>query len=58
MEEKLVKHVDLLIERSPALDVCKQNIILAYQILEEAYSAGRKLLVAGMVVVPRTVNTL
>ena len=41
MEEKLVKHVDLLIERSPALDVCKQNIILAYQILEEAYSAGR-----------------
>ena len=47
MEEKLVKHVDLLIERSPALDVCKQNIILAYQILEEAYSAGRKLLVAG-----------
>ena len=47
MEEKLVKHVDLLIERSPGLDVCKQNIILAYQILEEAYSAGRKLLVAG-----------
>ena len=47
MEEKLVKHVDLLIERYPALDVCKQNIILAYQILEEAYSAGRKLRVAG-----------
>ena len=47
MEEKLVKHVDLLIERYPTLDVCKQNIILAYQILEEAYSAGRKLLVAG-----------
>ena len=47
MEEKLVKHVDLLIERYPALDVCRQNIILAYQILKEAYSAGRKLLVAG-----------
>ena len=47
MEEKLVKHVDLLIERYPALGVCKQNIISAYQILEEAYSAGRKLLVAG-----------
>lgn len=47
MEEKLVKHVDLLIERYPALDVCRQNIILAYQILEEANSAGRKLLVAG-----------
>ena len=47
MEEKLVKHVDLLIERYPALGVCKQNIISVYQILEEAYSAGRKLLVAG-----------
>ena len=47
MEEKLVKHVELLIERYPALDVCKQNIILAYQILEEPYSAWRKLLVAG-----------
>lgn len=58
MEEKLVKHVDLLIERSPALDVCKQNIILAYQILEEAYSAGASCLLPAMVVVPRTVNTL
>lgn len=47
MEEKLVKHVDLLIERYPVLGVCKQDIISAYQILEEAYSAGRKLLVAG-----------
>ena len=50
MEEKLVKHVDLLIERSPALDVCKQNIILAYQ--------GESCLLPAMVVVPRTVNTL
>lgn len=47
MEEKLVKHVDLLIERYPTLCICKQDIIMAYQILEEAYSAGRKLLVAG-----------
>lgn len=47
MEEKLVKHIDLLIERYPALNVCKQDITSAYQILEEAYSAGRKLLVAG-----------
>lgn len=47
MEEKLVKHIDSLIERYPALSVCKQDLILAYQVLEEAYSAGRKLLVAG-----------
>ena len=47
MEEKLLKHVDLLIERYPALEVCKEDIISAYELLEEAYSAGRKLLVAG-----------
>ena len=47
MEERLLKHVDLLVERYPALEVCKKEIISAYELLEEAYSAGRKLLVAG-----------
>lgn len=47
MEDRLLKHVDLLIERYPSLDVCKKDIISAYELLEEAYSAGRKLLVAG-----------
>lgn len=47
MEERLLKHVDLLVERYPALEVCKKDIISAYELLEEAYSAGRKLLVAG-----------
>ena len=47
MEERLVKHVDLLIERYPVLEVCKKDIVSAYELLEETYSAGRKLLVAG-----------
>ena len=47
MEERLLKHVDLLMERYPSLEYCKEEIISAYNILEEAYSDGRKLLVAG-----------
>lgn len=47
MTENLMKHVDLLIERYPCLEACKDDIIAAYDILEEAYAAGRKLLVAG-----------
>lgn len=43
MEEQL----DLLIERYPKLTVCKEDIKKAYELLEEAYSKGRKLLVCG-----------
>ena len=41
------KHIEILVQRYPQLDSCKDDILKAYQILEEAYSAGRKLLVAG-----------
>src|SRR5699024_5056395 len=34
-------------ERHPALEVCKQDIIDAYLIMEECYENGGKLLVAG-----------
>lgn len=47
MEERLQKHLDLLIERYPTLEPCKESIAKAYDIMEEAYSNGRKLLVAG-----------
>lgn len=47
MEERLSRHVELLVERFPSLESCKNDIIAAYQLLEEAYSDGRKLLVAG-----------
>lgn len=47
MEDRLQKHVDTLIDRYPSLEVCRKDIISAYEIMEETYSAGRKLLVAG-----------
>lgn len=47
MENNILKHVDLLIERYPSLEYSKSEIISAYNILEEAYRDGRKLLVAG-----------
>lgn len=40
-------HINRLIERYPALKVCVQDIMQAYQILESSYDAGGKLLVAG-----------
>ena len=39
--------LDILIKRYPQLSICKDDIIAAYKILEEAYSNGNKLLVCG-----------
>ena len=47
MEEKLIKHIDTLINRYPNLIVCKESEIKAYKIHEESYSKGGKLLVCG-----------
>lgn len=47
MEAKLQKHIDLLIERYPALNECAQSVIKAYDILEECFAYGNKLLIAG-----------
>lgn len=47
MEEKLYKQVEGLVERYPKLAVCKEDIVKAYEILEESYSKSRKLLVCG-----------
>lgn len=43
MEEQL----NILIERYPKLVVCKEDIKKVYELLEAAYSNGRKLLVCG-----------
>lgn len=43
----MIEHIDLLIQRYPCLNNCRQDIISAYNILEEAYASGKKLLVAG-----------
>ena len=47
LEERIRRHLDLLIERYPKLECCREDIEKAYDILEEAYSKDKKLLIAG-----------
>lgn len=47
MEERIVQHISHLIDRYPKLIVCREDIIRAYELLDTAYSSGRKLLVSG-----------
>lgn len=47
MDTKVLKHIDTLIDRYPKLIVCKDDIIKAYELLEEAYLQDRKMLVCG-----------
>ncbi len=47
LEKRLEKHINLLIERYPILEQCKDSIIDAYLILENCYSNGGKVLIAG-----------
>lgn len=47
MEQKVMKHIDVLIERYPELSASKEDIINCYEILEHSYKNGGKLLVAG-----------
>ncbi len=47
MEERVIKHVNVLVERYPILETCREDIIEAYKILEECYESDHKLLIAG-----------
>lgn len=47
MTERLNKHIDLLMERYPALAVIKTQIIAAYDAMEKSYENGGKLLLGG-----------
>lgn len=47
LEEKLKKHIDLLVSRYPSLQSIRDVIIDAYLIMEECYLQGGKLLIAG-----------
>ncbi len=47
LDERLNKHIDLLLERYPKLEACKEEIIKAYFIMEKSFSKGGKLLIAG-----------
>lgn len=47
LEPRLEKHINLLVERYPVLAECRQSIIDAYLVMEEAYEGDHKLLIAG-----------
>lgn len=47
LDSTLQKYIDLLIERYPALESVKQDIIDAYFIMKQSYENGGKLLIAG-----------
>ena len=47
MGSKCEEHLNHLIDRYPKLMECRDNLLAAYELLETAYSNGRKLLVCG-----------
>lgn len=47
LENKIQKHLDVLIDRYPQLAECKESIEQAYLTLEECYANDHKLLIAG-----------
>ena len=47
MEKRIEKHVDLLITRYPRLEVCRGDVLKAYELMEECYEHDGKLLIAG-----------
>lgn len=47
VEKRLMRHINLLVQRYPSLKSIKNEIITGYLTLEECYNNGGKLLVAG-----------
>lgn len=47
LDAKLMKHIDLLMERYPVLKSIKDSLIDAYLLMEQSYLNGGKLLIAG-----------
>ena len=47
LDNRLMRHIDLFVERYPSLESAKNDIVAAYLLLEESYENGGKLLVAG-----------
>ena len=47
LDNRLMRHIDLLAERYPSLESTRNDIVAAYLLLEESYKNGGKLLVAG-----------
>jgi D-sedoheptulose 7-phosphate isomerase len=46
-DNKILRHISSLLLRYPILETIKQSITDAYEILEESYEQGGKLLIAG-----------
>lgn len=47
MEKRLEAHIDLLMERYPKLEICRKDIVSAYEMMESCYERDGKLLIAG-----------
>jgi len=47
LEERLQKHIDLLLQRYPVLEACREEIVTAYFVMQESYERNGKLLIAG-----------
>lgn len=47
IEDRVLKHVDVLMKRYPSLETIKGEIIAGYQVMEECYRNDGKLLIAG-----------
>lgn len=47
LDQRLKKHIDLLIQRYPVLASCQEELIKAYLIMEECYEHDGKILIAG-----------
>lgn len=47
LDDKLMRHVNILLDRYSQLEICRNDIISAYDILEECYENDHKLLIAG-----------
>lgn len=47
LDNRLMRHIDLLVERYASLESARNDIVAAYLLLEEPYENGGKLLVAG-----------
>lgn len=47
IDENFVYDIDELVKRYPSLDVCKEDIFRAFNLLKECFLGGHKLLIAG-----------
>ena len=47
MEQRVERHLDSLMMRYPKLEVCREDIVKAYNILEGTYDNDGKLMIAG-----------